>query len=169
MKRCNKCGSTLDDNAIFCWQCGARANDDNPNPGFGGGYDPFHTTVNYAPDYTESKGLMVVSFLIWQLGALLWFFWRNTRPGKARSAAKGTMAGLSLSSPVIGLVGWLIWKDSEYKELAKICAISAIVGAALSLVSFIVVVVLRLFGVVIPSDILLPYLIESEALFGLLI
>jgi len=168
MKRCNKCGSTLDENAIFCWQCGARINEDNPNPGYGG-YDPFHTTVNYAPDFRESKGVMILSFFIWQIGALLWFFWRNTRPGKAKSAAKGTMAGLSLSSPVVGLIGWLIWKDGDYKDLAKICAVSAIIGAALAATSFIVILVLRLLGVNISSEIIIPYLEDSGALFRLLI
>lgn len=147
MKYCSNCGQQIDDNAIFCSHCGARTNGDatngtgfgggfggyNPYGGFGGfgGYNPYggHYPVY---DTRESTGVAVISFLFWQVGLVLWFLFRRTRPGKARSAAKGTCASASMGMPVLGLVLWLLWKDDYTKrDYAKIAGISAIVGVGI--------------------------------------
>ena len=156
MKQCRKCGATLDENAIFCWRCGNRVNEDIPNYTYGG-YNPYGGTVTFAPDYSGSKLVAVVSFLFWQLGVILWFFMRNTRPGKARSAAKGTLGGLALSMPLVGLAGWLIWKDTDSKDLAKVCAYSAIVGLAIQVAAIVLVGVMKLLGISLMSDFLSYY------------
>ena len=60
----------------------------------------------------------------------MWLFWRNTRPGKARSALKGLMSIASFNIPLLGLLFWLLWrKEPGKQEYAKICGISAIAGA----------------------------------------
>ena len=132
MKYCNNCGNATDDNAIFCPHCGARTNGEkshvnfNPYGGFGGyGYQPYYDTKG-------SALLAVLSFLFWQAGVIIWLFCRQTRPGKARSAAKGALSSACLGIPIIGLVLWIIWKDDySKKDYAKVAGISAIVGVVL--------------------------------------
>ena len=148
MKYCSNCGQQIDDNAIFCSNCGARTNGDATGAGgFGGGYGGgyggyggFGGFGGYNPyggaypvyDTRESTGVAVISFLFWQVGLVLWFLLRRTRPGKARSAAKGTCASASMSMPVLGLVLWLVWKGDPTKhDYAKIAGIFAIVGVVL--------------------------------------
>lgn len=130
MKFCKYCGRQLDENAIFCSSCGARTNDDNPGASSGArGYGSFYEPVNFGYDTRESTGVAILSFFFWQVGLVLWFFWRHTRPGKARSAVKGAVASAGLNLPIVGLVVWLLWKDTDNRDIAKIAGISAIVGA----------------------------------------
>ena len=172
MKYCKRCGNPLDPNAIFCPKCGARANGDDPqmnyNPygGFGNPYGNFGGYPVY--DTRGSVWVTVLSFAFWQIGLLMWFFWRHTRPGKARSAAKGALSYASAGMPILGLVLWLVWKNTpENKDLAKVCGISAIVGAAVYALLIVCVIVLNVTGAsdALP-DVVLPF---SEMAFALLI
>ena len=136
MKFCSNCGKQIEDNAIFCPHCGARANGDtsgNPYGGTGtyGGYNPYGGTYPVY-DTTPSKAVAVLSFFFWQVGVILWLVFRRTRPGKATSALKGALASACVSMPVLGLVLWLIWKNDPTKQsFAKVAGYAAIAGACL--------------------------------------
>lgn len=148
MKFCKYCGRQIDENAIFCQSCGARVNDDNPHTGFGG-FNPYYGAPAYSYDTQGSLGVAILSFLFWQAGLILWFFWRVTNPGKARSASKGALSNVSVNMPIIGLVLWLIWKDdNNNKDLAKVVGISAIVGAAIYALAIIAMIVMISVGAV---------------------
>lgn len=134
MKFCRNCGAQIDDNAIFCHNCGSRTNGDAPNNPYG--FDPYGGAF-CGIDMRESWPIKILSFLFWQAGLILWFFWRNTRPGKARSALKGTLSAACFQFPIAGLVLWFLWRgDLENKIYAKIGAISAIVGISLNLLAY---------------------------------
>lgn len=159
MKFCKYCGREIDENAIFCSNCGARVSGDNPrfNTNPFDRYNPGNTTPEY---HTEgSIFVAIASFLFWQVGLILWFFWRYTQPGKARSAAKGALASACVSMPVLGAALWLVWKDdTAQKDYAKVCGIAAIVGAAVALIGFVLMLVLVLLGILDPSfETSIPY------------
>ena len=163
MKFCNKCGQEIDDNAIFCHRCGARTNGDNPNNMFG--FDPYNGGFGYV-DTRGSKLIAVLSFFFWQVGIVLWFMWRRMRPGKAESALKGTLAGACFQLPVLGLVLWFLWrKDAQNRELARVGAISAIAGAAISLASSVILVILSHFGLFNPNEVLPELFGDLDAAF----
>ena len=91
---------------------------------------------------------MVLSFLSWQIGLLLWLFWRNTRPGKAGSAAHGAAAGASFTMPVLGFALWALWRNDPRKsEYARTAVKAAIVGVAIYAVLIAASVILRFTGV----------------------
>ena len=161
MKFCSKCGQEIDDNAIFCHRCGNRTNGDNPTRSpFG--FDPYGGGYGYA-DTRESKGIQVLSFFFWQVGAILWLTWRRTRPGYARSAMKGTVASLCFSMPIIGLVLWFLWRrDPDNREIARIGGIAAIVGASLVLLSSFLLVLLTSWGLISP-DMINDFLTDPSA------
>lgn len=155
MKFCKFCGNQIDENAIFCPKCGSRVNGESSNP-YGGqntSYNPYGGFGYQNPypvyDTAGSKAVAVLSFIFWQAGLILWFFWRRSRPGKARSAAKGTLANVCVSLPVFGAAVWLLWKDDfDKKDFAKVAGISAIVGAVIYAITIIAVVILYATGVV---------------------
>ena len=160
MKYCKNCGAEIDENAIFCSHCGSRINGDGPKinfENFGGGYNPygggFNTFggYNYPPYYDTqpSKFIAVVSFIFWQVGLIIWFFCRHTRPGKARSAAKGALSSACVAMPIIGAVLWILWKDDISKQdYAKVSAISALVGVGIYVLLIVASIFLTLTGAV---------------------
>jgi hypothetical protein len=165
MKNCRNCGQQIDDNAIFCHRCGQRTNGDAPNNPFG--FDPYSNGGFGYVDTKESRGIAILSFIFWQVGVVLWFFWRNTRPGKARSAIKGTLAGATFQLPVLGVVLWFLWRnDSENRELARVGLISAIVGAALSLVSSVILTVLSSLGLFDINQFMSEFMYGADAAFN---
>lgn len=157
MKICGNCGNQIDDNAIFCNKCGARTNGDHGGNAGGynqyGGYNPYGGFNPYGGAYPvydtrPSKLAAVIGFLSWQIGLILWFFWRQTRPGKADSAAKGAAAGAALTMPVLGFVFWALWKNDPTKSAyARVAAKAAVVGAIIYAVLIATSVVLTLLGV----------------------
>ena len=154
MKRCNKCGNLVDDYAIFCIHCGARTNGSdshregaNSNP-YGQFYNSSPYQTYHVVDETESFGLTVLSAFFWYVGIILWLFMRRTRPGKARSALKGTLFSTSLSMPIFGLVGWLLWRrDPSYRGYAKACGLGALIGGALYATMFVLSVAFKALGI----------------------
>lgn len=156
MKFCKRCGCRIDENAIFCPTCGAQVNGDTPR--YGNTFDPYGGGVyNPVYDTAPSKFIAVISFLFWQVGLIIWFFCRQTRPGKARSASKGALGGVCFGMPILGAVLWVLWKDDQSKrDYAKVCGISALVGAGIYALAIALSVVLSLAGVEIDSYSLLP-------------
>ena len=160
MKHCNQCGGLIDDNAIICIHCGTNANgssfngraNNNPYGAYGNPYgNPYGSSPFEAQpiiDEKESFGLSVLSFFFWYVGIILWLTMRRTRPGKARSALKGTLCTTSMSMPIFGLVGWLLWRrDPGSRGYAKACGIGAIIGAGFYITIFAVAMILQAFGV----------------------
>ena len=143
MKFCKNCGNAIDDNAIFCPRCGAHANGESQRASYNtyGGYgQPYYDT-------SESTLLAILSFIFWQVGLIVWLFCRQTRPGKARSAAKGLLSSFCVGMPIVGLVIWVLWKDDyQKKDYARVSGISAIVGAVLYVVLIASIVGLTLLG-----------------------
>lgn len=149
MKFCKFCGNKIDDNAIFCSTCGARVNGDNPqvnyNPYAGYGGRGYYSSY----DNTGSILVSILCFLFPEAGLLLWFFWRFSRPRKARSATLGALSRLSLSMPVLGAVLWLVWKgDIGREDYAKVCGVSAIIGGAVYVLAIVAMIVLYLTGAI---------------------
>ena len=145
MRNCRNCGQEIDDNAIFCYRCGARTNGDDPRRAYT--FNPYDGGFGYV-DTKGSKLVTVLSFIFWQVGIVLWFIWRRVRPAKADSALKGVVGGVCFQLPVLGLLLWLLMrKDSRYSSFVRFGAISAIVGAALSFVSSILFGILKYYGV----------------------
>ncbi len=158
MKFCNRCGSQIDDNAIFCPRCGYRINGDTVNGGYNrqGGY--YYAPFTPAADHTPSKGIAVLSFFFWQVGLIIWLVCRHTKPGKSRSALKGMLASFCLSAPVLGLVYWILWSKSDRRDIAKVCGICAIVGASALVLLVLTAGILHYCGVTLPM-----WLVGSEA------
>jgi hypothetical protein len=150
MKYCKNCGSQIDENAIFCPRCGARTNGDGPAINFntfGGGYNTYGGYGYQNIDTTPSKAVAVLSFLFWWVGLAIWAFCRHTRPGKAHSALMGLLSSACVSIPLVGLVIWALWKDDpEKRDMVKVSAVSAIVGAAFYALMAILSTVLVLTG-----------------------
>ena len=151
MKNCSCCGNSIDENAIFCPYCGARANGDGPRVNYepyGGGFSMFGG-YNYQQfvDNQPSKAVAILSFIFLYLGLIIWFTCRRSRPGKARSAIKGMLSSACVSIPLIGAALWIIWKDDYTKrDLAKVGGISAIVGAGIYGLMMIASIILTLTG-----------------------
>ena len=150
MKFCKYCGNSIDDNAIFCSSCGARVNDDAPggyNQNCGFNRSPFGSFTSPYYSSEGSSAIAVLSFFFWEVGLVLWLVWRRTNPGKARSAAKGALANACLGMPVLGLVLWLIWReDIDKQDYAKVCGISAIVGAVFAAICLLMTAILAISG-----------------------
>ena len=161
MKYCTYCGRQIEDNALFCPNCGAKQEPSNESGtersffeenAFGdtnGGQSAFYAND---PLVTErSRGITVLSFIFPIVGLILWLLWKDSKPGKSISAAKGGLAGASFNSPLIGLIVWLVCKDSN-PELAKPCAIAALVGFVFAIFLGIVTVVLTIMGTMANPD-----------------
>lgn len=149
MKQCRNCGHGIDENAIFCPNCGARVNGDGPEINFGsfGGYNTYGGYAYQPVDNAPSKLVAVLSFMFWWIGLAVWFFCRYTRPGKARSALKGLLSSACFSIPFVGAVMWALWKDDPTKrDFAKVSAVSAIVGAGYYALLAIFAIILTLTG-----------------------
>ena len=151
MKFCKNCGNQIDENAIFCPRCGARANGDSPNinfDGYGRAYDTYGG-YGYAPvDNQPSKFIAVLSFIFWWVGLAVWAFCRHTRPGKARSALKGLLGSACFSMPFIGAIFWALWKDDQTKsDYVKVASTTAIVGACFYALLIVTSIILKVTGI----------------------
>ena len=150
MKECRYCKKTIDENAIFCSYCGARAGEGSFN-GFGGrdsGFNngPFYSYSRPSVDHSGSFGLAILGFFFWQVGFILWLVMRRTRPGKAKSAAMGSLVGVSVRNPLVGLVTRMIFKEENNSDYARACGIGAIIGAAYYAIILLSVIAAWVFG-----------------------
>ena len=103
-------------------------------------------SVSY--DTEGSKLIAFVSFLCWEAGLIIWLLWRYSHPGKARSAAKGALANVCVGMPVLGFVLWLVLREDATKhEYAKVCGVSAIVGAIVVGVGAVLLAIMKLVGI----------------------
>ena len=134
MKYCTRCGKPIDESAIFCTECGAMQG------------APMAKTRTYGKeDLAPHGGFAFLCFLFPIVGLILWFYWKDTKPGRASSAAKGSLANICFGSPILGVILWAVWKQT-YPDFAKVCVISAIAGAIFSAVIYGIYFILILTG-----------------------
>ena len=132
MKKCNYCGSQIDDYTIFCPNCGANQSDRH-----GGKRTFFDGNFNTQPKGNDRRsfGLALLSFVLPLVGVILWYCWRFTRPESAMSCAKGAAAGASFASPLLGLVLYILLKDNyHYSEIGRLAGKCALIGVIVNVV-----------------------------------
>ncbi len=89
---CSNCGKEIDDKAVICVNCGAKA----VKPKI------------VACDDGSSFGIALLSFLIPLVGLVLYLINESNRPLRAKSAAKGAIAGV-ITSIIISVVGTILY------------------------------------------------------------
>ena len=72
MKTCSNCNAQLDEQAIFCANCGTKCDGEQtytvPQPGYAPMYDPYDHTAEFdAKDISDNK---VISMLVYLAGAV---------------------------------------------------------------------------------------------------
>lgn len=136
---CEYCGSKIEDNTLFCGNCGARVErrefNDNDNSVNGENAD---LSERFAPADDKNKtersfGISVLTFFFPIIGLILYLVWRNSREGLAISAGKGALVSLSVSYPILGLIFFLAFRE-KVPEISKACGIAAIVGVAVGII-----------------------------------
>lgn len=97
MKKCNMCGSQLPDSYNACPNCGNQnliADQSVQNQQMGGMQQPMPGPVVQPIDNSKGNiGWAVLGFLIPIVGWVLYFCWKNTKPGNAKMAGIGGIAG----------------------------------------------------------------------------
>ena len=152
MRYCTYCGTELTEEAGFCPNCGARAErTERSEKTYESTLAESVFTESEARFHERSAGIAVLSFIFPIIGLILWAIWRDTKPSKATSAAKGALVSVCVGSPIIGLIVYLTMKDS-HAELAKASAIAAIVGVIVSVVFGMLGFVGGILGVIFGSE-----------------
>lgn len=134
---CEYCGNKIEDNALFCGNCGARVERTEPKDNdVNGGNTDF--SDRFAPTIDKNKtersfGISVLTFFFPIVGLILYLVWRKSREGLAISAGKGALVSLSVSYPILGLVFFLVFRE-KMPEISKACGIAAIVGVAVGVI-----------------------------------
>ncbi|MEE0991515.1 MAG: zinc ribbon domain-containing protein [Bacteroidales bacterium] len=111
---CSSCGKQVEDGYNNCPYCGAplMTVEDNQNQGYYSNHqaDNFNSSQNYqqqyyntAPNDESSIGFAILSFFVPLVGLILYLCWNNESPKKAKSCAKGAIAGVIVSL-VFGIV-----------------------------------------------------------------
>ena len=146
MKFCTNCGNRIDQNAIFCPYCGKRTSGDDAFAS-ARGFNPYGYYTYPVYDQRESMLLTIATYIFWKIGFVIWFMYRRSKPGLARSALKGALGGASLRLPVLGGILWLIWReDNDKRDYAKISGISSIIGAGIYALLMIASLVIGVFS-----------------------
>ena len=123
---CPNCGSQVPDNSNFCPQCATpmnnqfNANNDGANqqaqynqqyyqqynqpPYNGYGYNPDMPNPKDVP----SPGLNVLSFFIPLVGLILYIFWKDEYPIKAKKIGKAALASVIVSA-VFYILFMVVW------------------------------------------------------------
>lgn len=85
---CRNCGMPIADNASFCPNCGTSVNQAAP----------------VADRNQPSLGIAVLSFFIPIVGLILYLVWKDTEPGKAKSAGKGALIGVIVAAALVIII-----------------------------------------------------------------
>ena len=89
MKFCSKCGKEIVDEAVVCPHCGCA--------------------VSQADAYdAPSMGFAVIGFFLPIVGLILYLFFKEKSPMKARSAGKGALIGVGVGIALSIIYGVLI-------------------------------------------------------------
>ena len=85
---CRNCGMPIADNAAICPSCGAAV-------------QPAAPVVD---KNQPSLGIAVLCFFFPLIGLILYLVWKDTEPGKAKSAGKGALIGVIVSVALVIIV-----------------------------------------------------------------
>ena len=99
---CRNCGMPVPDNAVVCPNCGASSAPSAP----------------VVDKNQPSLGIAVLCFFFPLVGLILYLVWKDTEPGKAKSAGQGALIGVivsvALSVIVFALIGSMAGSFWEY-------------------------------------------------------
>jgi len=143
MKNCKYCGTELPDEALFCTSCGANQTVTRENTSESAAPAVNPSVYNSAPN-EKYTGWCVLGFIFPLIALLCYFLWRDREPAKALAVGKGGLMSLSFSSPIVGLIVYIVMKE-QYHDIAKACGICAIVGFAFGIVCSILYSILFVF------------------------
>jgi len=114
MKYCKHCGQEIEDDATFCPNCGSRVSD-------------YSTDYSYKSNSTRNYSSPTSS--------------HKTYESEATAAALGI---LGFFVPLVGLILFIIWKDTNPKY-SKAAGIGALISAIMQLLYVIIII----FGLVL--------------------
>ena len=92
MAFCKSCGAEIPDNSTFCPKCGAPVGSAPVTP--------------VQDDDTPSIGLNILAFIIPLVGIILYFFYREKTPNKAKEILKWALISMAIGF-VIGFISGL--------------------------------------------------------------
>lgn len=128
MKICPNCNSQVEDNAVFCNNCGTQfiANPQQPNyqmppqPTYAPAFDPYDHTAEFdAKDVSENKVISMLVYLMGAIGIVIALLASNTSPYAAfhvRQALKFTVVEI-LSLICTALLFWTVIVPIAYGAL----------------------------------------------------
>ena len=130
MKYCKNCGTQLEDDAVFCVNCGQKQVDgdnikregENNNAGNNNNYNNYNGNNGYNnyngnngnynyggadPSDAPSVGFGIISALWWIVGLILYFVFKDKYPLRAKSCLKGIIIGIIIEV-VLGVIGGIL-------------------------------------------------------------
>ncbi len=99
---CKNCGGKVDENDYICQHCGARISDGKTCL-----YEYKKRDNSVKEDDSSSLGFAILSFFFPFIGLILWLVWRDDRPLRAHSCAKGALLGF-IVSVICSLLAFII-------------------------------------------------------------
>lgn len=94
MKRfCTHCGKEIDENAVICVHCGCQV-------------QPSNIQRKVEPD-SDNIGWGFLGFFFPVIGLLLWLFWKDQAPIKAKKIGIGALVSAIISA--VALIGYIIF------------------------------------------------------------
>lgn len=85
---CRNCGMPVPDNAVVCPNCGASSAPSAP----------------VVDKNQPSLGIAVLCFFFPLVGLILYLVWKDTEPGKAKSAGKGALIGVIVGVALVIII-----------------------------------------------------------------
>ena len=118
MKYCKNCGTQLEDDAVFCVNCGQKQVDgdnvkregENNNAGNYNNYNGYNGNYNYSgadPSDAPSVGFGIIGALWWIVGLILYFVFKDKYPQRAKSCLKGIVIGIIIEV-ALGVVSGIV-------------------------------------------------------------
>lgn len=89
MKYCEYCGTQLEDNDNFCFNCGTKCEKIVNNNNYNNYYMPNNTNI----DDQSVFGYNLLSFFIPLIGIILYVSWKQEYPVKAKNCFKWAIIG----------------------------------------------------------------------------
>ena len=108
MKYCSNCGNMITNNGAFCPECGAR----------------IVAEVTPNTDNEPNFGYALLGFFLPIVGIILYFMWKNEKPGKAKSALRGALFDLTVLGAILLLILLVAVKGGLFIALPIIIAIA---------------------------------------------
>lgn len=106
MAYCRKCGTQIDDEAVFCPKCGVQ-----------------QQAIKYERSGSEdsgSFGWFILGFFFPLIGFILWLVWMNEKPKCAKMAGLGALTPIILLAVVMVMavvIALLFPSDTETAEI----------------------------------------------------